>query len=76
VGAATVFFDDFSSGNFSKWTLTSRTDGASQSVNNVIAHFSVPAPSTAGECTYSYLRKDGFTSTPSSLIVASQDIYL
>jgi hypothetical protein len=71
--AAAVFSDDFSSGTFAGWSQTRMSTGSSQTVNGGIARFVVPTP-TGGSLTYSYLIKDGFTSTVNSTIVASQDI--
>jgi hypothetical protein len=71
--AATVFSDNFSSGNFERWSQTYVFSGASQTVSHGIARFIVPTPA-AGTNAYSYLVKDGFTSTVNSTIVASQDI--
>ncbi|MCW4029695.1 MAG: hypothetical protein NWE92_08620 [Candidatus Bathyarchaeota archaeon] len=74
-GAGLVFSDNFSSGNFAGWTQTDVGPGASQTVTNGVARFVVPAPASAGICTYSLLRAGGFTSTPNSTIVASADFY-
>lgn len=71
--AATVFSDNFSSGNFERWSQSYAVSGASQSVSNGIARFIVPTP-TAGSNSCSYLVRDGFTSTVNSTIIASQDI--
>lgn len=73
--AGVVFSDNFSSGNFAAWTQTVVGPGASQTVANGLARFVVPAPASAGVCTYSLLRAEGFTSTPNSTIVASADFY-
>lgn len=73
--AGLVFSDNFSSGNFAGWTQTAVGPGASQTVTNGVARFVVPAPASAGVCTYSSLRAEGFTSTPNSTIVASADFY-
>ena len=72
VSAPTVFSDDFSSGNFANWK-TSLSPGSSQTVTNGVAHFIVPTPA-GGTVTYSAIIKEGFTSTPNSTIIASQDI--
>lgn len=71
--AAAVFSDDFSAGTFAGWSQTRISPGSSQTVSNGIARFVVPTP-TGGSLTYSYLIKDGFTSTVNSTIIASQDI--
>lgn|GEM_PF-3171262 len=72
-GATTVFSDNFSSGNFERWSQSFVVSGASQSVSGGIARFIVPTP-TAGSNSCSYLVRDGFTSTVNSTIIASQDI--
>jgi hypothetical protein len=72
VSAPTVFSDDFSSGNFANWK-TSLSPGSSQTVTNGVAHFVVPTPA-GGTVTYSAIIKEGFTSTPNSTIIATQDI--
>lgn len=74
VSAPTVFSDDFSSGGFANWK-TSLSPGSSQTVTNGVAHFSVPTPA-GGTVTYSAIIKEGFTSTPNSTIIASQDIFV
>jgi len=71
--AATVFSDNFSSGNFERWFQSYAVSGASQSVSGGIARFIVPTP-TAGSNSCSYLVRDGFISTVNSTIIASQDI--
>ena len=71
--ATTVFSDNFSTGDFSNWTRTAVSSGASQTVDNTIARFTVPTP-VAGTRSYSYVVKDGFYSTVNSTIVASQDV--
>jgi hypothetical protein len=73
VSAASVFSDDFSSGTFAGWSQTRMSVGSSQTVSSGVARFVVPTP-TGGYVSYSYLIKDGFTSTVNSTIVASQDI--
>jgi hypothetical protein len=73
VSASSVFSDDFSADNFGGWTQTKMSSGASQTVSGGIARFVVPTPA-GGSVSYSYLIKDGFTSTVNSTIVASQDI--
>jgi len=67
------FSTDFSSGNFNSWAIQNQSIGANMSVINGDAHFSTPIGSNN---TYSYVQKNGFTSTVNSVIVASQDIYL
>jgi cell division septation protein DedD len=74
-GGNAVFSDNFSSGNFASWSRTFSSPGSSQSVSNGAAHFIVPTPN-GGNVTYSYLVKDGFTSTVNSTIVASQDVWV
>lgn len=71
--AATVFSDNFPSGNFDRWSKSQVVSGASQTVSGGIARFIVPTP-IAGSNSCSYLIRDGFTSTVNSIIVASQDI--
>ncbi|MDR1992880.1 MAG: hypothetical protein LBQ98_05205 [Nitrososphaerota archaeon] len=71
--AAIVFTDDFSSGNFERWSKSLMVPEASQTVRDSIARFIVPTP-VAGSNSCSYLIKDGFTSTINSSIAASQDI--
>lgn len=73
VSAASVFRDDFSAGNFAGWSQTRMSAGSSQTVSGGVARFVVPTPS-GGYVSYSYLVKDGFTSTVNSTIIASQDI--
>ena len=73
VSAASVFSDDFSAGTFAGWSQTRMSVGSSQTVNSGVARFVVPTP-TGGYVSYSYLIKDGFTSTVNSTIIASQDI--
>jgi hypothetical protein len=73
VSAASVFTDDFSAGTFAGWSQTKMSSGASQTVSGGVARFVVPTPS-GGSVSYSYLVKDGFTSTVNSTIIASQDI--
>lgn len=73
VSASPVFWDDFSGGTFAGWSQTKMSSGASQTVNGGIARFVVPTP-IGGAVSYSYLIKDGFTSTVNSTIIASQDI--
>jgi hypothetical protein len=73
--AATVFSDNFSTGNFDRWARSYTMPGASQIVKDEVARFTVPPPS-AGTSSYSYVVKDGLTSTASSIIVASQDIFV
>jgi hypothetical protein len=72
-GAATVFSDNFSSGGFASWSRTFSSPGSSQTVSGGTARFVVPTP-PGGNVTFSYLVRDGFTSTVNSTIVASQDI--
>lgn len=50
------------------------SSGASQSVNNGVAHFSVPSPKT-GFYSYSYMEKSGFTLAANSTITVSEDVY-
>ncbi|MCW4001489.1 MAG: hypothetical protein NWE93_14755 [Candidatus Bathyarchaeota archaeon] len=71
--AVGAFSDNFSSGNFNQWSRSFVISGASQTVSDQTARFIVPPP-VAGASTYSYLVKDGFTSTVNSTIVASQDV--
>jgi hypothetical protein len=71
--AATVFSDNFSSGNFDRWSQSYAVSGATQSIRDGIARFIVPTP-TAGSNACSYLVRDGFTSTVNSTIIASQNI--
>ncbi len=73
--ATPVFSDNFSTGNFANWSETYISPGSSQTVSNGIARFIVPTPQSE-KCTYSYLKKDGFTSTVNSTITAVQDIYV
>lgn len=73
VSAASVFTDDFSAGTFSGWSQTRMSPSSSQGVSGGVARFVVPTPA-GGSLTYSYLIKDGFTSTVNSTITASQDI--
>jgi hypothetical protein len=74
-GSVPIFSEDFSSGNFANWTRTFTGPGSSQSVSGGVAHFIVPPP-TAGTLTYSYLAKDGFTSTVNSTIIAEQNVLI
>ncbi len=73
VATATVFSENFSSGNFVNWSQAYLSPGSSQTVTDGAAHFIVPAP-TGDSNTYSFVAKDGFSSTVNSTIVASQDI--
>jgi hypothetical protein len=73
VSAASVFTDDFSSGTFSGWSQTRMSVGSIQTVNGGVARFITPTP-VGGALTYSYIIKDGFTSTVNSTIIASQDL--
>ena len=73
VSAASVFSDDFSAGNFAGWHQTHMSYGSSQTVSGGVARFVVPTPA-GGSVSYSYLVKDGFTSTVNSTITASEDI--
>ncbi len=75
VGAVPVFSEDFSIGNFSGWSRTFASVGSSQSVNGGVARFIVPPPA-AGTFTYSYIAKDGFTSTVNSTITAEENILI
>ena len=73
--AATVFTESFSAENFAAWSQSRLTSGATQTVSNGVARFIVPTPQ-GGNCTYSFVVRDGFTSTINSTIVAAQDIYV
>lgn len=73
--AIPVFSDDFSGGNFGNWSQTYMSSGSTQVVSDGIARFIVPSP-PAGASTYSFLKKDGFTSTVNSTITATQDVYV
>ncbi|MCL4429760.1 MAG: LamG domain-containing protein [Chloroflexi bacterium] len=73
--AVPVFSDNFSSDNFAGWSQTYLSPGSTQTVSNGIARFTVPTP-LAGTSTYSFLKKDGFTSTVNSTITAAQDVYV
>ena len=73
VGAATVFSDDFISGNFNQWTSKYVGSGASQSVSNGVAQFNTPAGGNGG---YSYVIKSSFTSSTTDVVTASQDVYM
>jgi len=73
--AAVVFTDAFSDGNFNQWSQFKVVTGATQIVQEGVARFIVPPP-VGGTSSYSFVVKDGFTSTTSSVIVASQDIQL
>ncbi len=75
VTATAVFSDSFSTGNFVNWTKTYIGPGSSQTVSNGIARFTVPTP-MGGSATYSFILKDGFTSTVNSTIIATEDIYV
>jgi hypothetical protein len=75
VVGAIVFTDSFSSGNFGQWSLCNVTAGANQIVNEGVARFSVPQP-VGGTSSYSFIVKDGFTSTANSIIVAKEDVFL
>jgi hypothetical protein len=68
-----VFSDNFTSGNFNQWTTKSKSTGASQSVSNGIAQFNTPS---GGNGKYSYVQKSSFTSKTTSVITATQDVYL
>lgn len=70
---ALVFSENFEAGNFAAWTKTYVGTGGSQTVSGGVARFITPAP-PAGTATYSYLQKDGFTSTPNSALTASEDV--
>jgi hypothetical protein len=75
VTATAVFSDNFSTGNFASWTKTYIGSGSSQTVSNGVARFTVPTP--MGEsATYSFILKDGFTSTVNSIMIATEDIYV
>jgi hypothetical protein len=73
--ATAVFSDNFSQGNFANWTKTYIGPGSSQTVSNGVARFTVPTP-MGGSATYSFILKDGFTSTVNSKIIATEDIYV
>jgi hypothetical protein len=73
VSASSVFSDAFSNGSVGGWTQTKIGSGATQTVSGGVARFVVPTP-VGGAVSYSYLIKDGFTSTVNSTIIASQDI--
>jgi hypothetical protein len=73
--ATTVFSDNFSSGNFAGWSETCASYGSALTISDGVAHFTVPTPA-AGYSSYSFVRKDGFTSTVNSTIVASEDVYV
>jgi len=73
VSAAPVFADDFSTGTFTGWSQTRIGSGASQTIEAGVARFIVPTP-LGGSVSYSYLIRNGFTSTVNSTITASQDI--
>lgn len=73
VSATSVFTDDFSAGTFVGWSQTRMSLGSSQTVSGGVARFITSTP-TGGSVSYSYLVKDGFTSTVNSTITASQDI--
>ncbi len=75
VDAATVFSDNFSTGNLDQWSQSYVISGANQIVSNGVARFIAPPP-VAGASTHSYVVKDGFTSTVNSTIVASQDVFV
>ncbi len=72
--SSVVFSENFSSGGFPNWTETYVGSGSRQTISNGVARFIVPTP-TGGNATYSYLKKDGFTSTPNSTVTVMQDIY-
>lgn len=61
--------------NVTNATNTCVSSGASQSLSNGVAHFIVPSPE-AGNYSYSYLQKSGFTSTANSTITATEDVYI
>lgn len=71
--AVPVFSDDFSSGNFSGWSKSFISSGSNQFASSGVAHFIVPSPA-AGGLTFSYVAKDGFTSTVNSTIIAEQNV--
>ncbi len=73
--AGAVFTDGFSSGNFNQWSRSNVTTGANQLVLSGVACFNVPSP-IGGSSSYSFVVKDGFSSTPNSIIVAKQDVLL
>lgn len=72
--ATIVFSDDFSIGNFAKWSETYVSLGSSQTVKNGMAYFIVPTPQ-AGTHTFSYVKTNGFVSTVNSTITATQNVY-
>ncbi len=69
----TVFWEDFSSGNFAAWSRSFQSQDSTQTVSGGVARYIVPTP-PSGTMTYSYVVKDGFTSTVNSTITASQNI--
>ena len=73
--ATPVFSDNFASSQFVNWTKTFIDSGSSQTISNNIAHFTVPTPNGVN-ASYSYILKDGFTSTINSTITASEDVYV
>lgn len=75
VTATTVFSDNFSTGDCANWSEAYVSSGSSQLVSDGIARFIVPTP-IGGNYTYSYVLKDGFTSTVNSTITATQDVYV
>lgn len=75
VAATPVFSDNFSSGNFAGWSGACVSSGSVQMVSDGVARFIVPTPA-AGSYSYSFVRKDGFTSTVNSTIIATEDVYV
>ena len=73
--AAVVFADDFSSGNFNRWSQSKVIEGASQIIKDGVACFTVPPPMSE-TCSYSFVVKDGFFSTAKSILVAQQDVWV
>jgi outer membrane biosynthesis protein TonB len=71
--ATTVFSDDFSSGNFSKWTSSYNDPGTSQNVANGAAHFFTPK---GGNGVYVFEEYNGSISTVNSVITVSSDVYM
>lgn len=72
---AEVFSENFSSGNFASWSRTFMSVSSSQTVSGGVAQFIVPTPES-GTQSFSYLVKDGFTSTSNSTIIACEDVYV
>jgi len=71
--AVGVFSENFANGNFSGWSQTFISPGSDQIIDSGVAYFTVPTP-IGGDYSYSFIEKNGFTSTPNSTIIASQDI--